>query len=103
VTEGYTAPAVAVEAARRRRSGEVPNVAESPHTLAAEAAELAELTKAEQLRAAFVAVGEVSAPRALTYLARRGVEVSARYAHEVARAELARVPELRAVEGGASS
>jgi len=103
VTEGYSSPTDAVQAVRRRREGEVPNVAESPVELAASAAELAGMAKADQLRAAFDAIGEVSAPRALTWLARRGVEVSARYAHEVARAELARPPALRALPGSAVS
>jgi hypothetical protein len=103
VLEGFTSPAEAVQAVRLRREGAVPNVAETPHQLAAQAAELAELSKADQLRAAFRAVGETSAPRALTWLARRGVEVSARYAHEVAAAERDRTPELRAIEGGGAS
>jgi hypothetical protein len=110
VVDGHTSPAAAVSAVRRRREGEVPAVAssaapgaESPHQLSADARELAGMSKADQLRAAFVAIGEVSAPRALTWLARRGVEVSSRYAHEVAAVELARGPELVAIEGGGAS
>jgi len=107
VLDGYRSPAEAVEAARRRREGEVPAVtstaaAETPHQLAADARELAGLSKADQLRRAFVAVGGPDAPQALTWLARRGVQVSHRYAFEVAAGERDRTPELRAIEGGSA-
>jgi Protein of unknown function (DUF2637) len=105
VREGITSPAEALRVSRRRHdpAPEVPGVDETPAELAADAAELAMLTKTEALRAAFDAIGEVDAPRALTWLARRGVEVSANHAHQVARKARNERPALTAVAGGGAS
>lgn len=102
VREGVTSPAEALALSRRRSEVEVPGVVEAPSELAADAAELATMTKTDALRAAFDALGEVDAPRAITWLARRGVECSANHAHQVARKVRDERPRLAAVEGGVS-
>jgi hypothetical protein len=113
VADGITSPAEAVAQVRQHRTGatpapaaEVPAAASAAGSLERPDPELAALSKADQLRRAFDAIGEVSAPEAVAWLMRRDVRVSIRYAHEVAAAEHERRaagPELRAVEGGGAS
>jgi hypothetical protein len=112
VADGITSPAQAVEAVRARHTGAAPAAAVEASTAALTAepldAELAALPKAEQLRRAFVALDEVNARRALTWLAQQGIDPPApRYAYEVAAAVKAEADEaeperpelpLRAIE-----
>lgn len=105
VREGITSPRQAVAAVRLQNGDHQADEAVTHLAqLAEEVDELAAMTKGEALRAAFLAIDAIDAPRAITWLAQRGIEVSPTYAHKVAReqseraaAEAAEAAELPAV------
>jgi len=95
VREQVVSPAEAIAASRRRPELTAAGVLD-PTELAAEAVELKALSKAAAMRRALhVSAGDV--PEAITYLATRGVTISATHAHQVARRAATERPQLAAV------
>jgi len=95
VREGVSDPRRAIELSRRRPELTAAGVLD-PAELAAEAVELKALSKAAAMRRALhVSAGDV--PEAITYLATRGVTISATHAHQVARTTATERPQLAAV------